>query len=375
MSGWDAMRARILGKAGHPMVYCFETCIASIRTIPVLQHDPDRAEDLDTNAEDHCFAGETLVETDKGRYPIRLIPESGLILSLNGKYEPYRSARMTRRDVAVVRLTFSNGTIVTCTKDHRFLAGENDWRYARDLKGQEVLCVRPSSAKQFRTSTAHDIIDAGDTFSAKAFAFMLRCGLTITALSQKVATFTTRIMTGRTMIPATSNASPERSISALDTERQAENVAWKASRRLARPQNPGTPPQRASAGIPSTSNATSSPQWTAESLRFAKNVVPIISLARLVWHRVNFVGRTVGRVRCVNVEEAGRTDVYCLTVPSTGCFAVEGGIIVRNCADDWRYACSSRPWRRFIPPPDPMKDAYRPAGTDMDEVRSSVKLL
>jgi hypothetical protein len=54
MSGWDAMRARILGKAGQPMVYCFETCIASIRTIPVLQHDPDRAEDLDTNAEDHA---------------------------------------------------------------------------------------------------------------------------------------------------------------------------------------------------------------------------------------------------------------------------------------------------------------------------------
>jgi hypothetical protein len=54
MSGWDAMRARIRGANGRPMVYTFETCIASIRTIPVLQHDPDRAEDLDTQSEDHA---------------------------------------------------------------------------------------------------------------------------------------------------------------------------------------------------------------------------------------------------------------------------------------------------------------------------------
>ena len=54
MSGWDAMRARIVGKSGRPMVYCFDTCVASIRTIPVLQHDPDKAEDLDTESEDHA---------------------------------------------------------------------------------------------------------------------------------------------------------------------------------------------------------------------------------------------------------------------------------------------------------------------------------
>jgi hypothetical protein len=36
------------------MIYCFSTCRDSIRTIPVLQHDPNRAEDLDTNSEDHA---------------------------------------------------------------------------------------------------------------------------------------------------------------------------------------------------------------------------------------------------------------------------------------------------------------------------------
>lgn len=54
MGGWDQMRARMKGMNGRPMVYCFKTCTDSIRTIPVLQHDPDKAEDLDTDTEDHA---------------------------------------------------------------------------------------------------------------------------------------------------------------------------------------------------------------------------------------------------------------------------------------------------------------------------------
>jgi nitrate reductase beta subunit len=49
------MRSRLKGdNEGNPMVVCFNTCLDSIRTIPALQHDTDRMEDLDTEAEDHC---------------------------------------------------------------------------------------------------------------------------------------------------------------------------------------------------------------------------------------------------------------------------------------------------------------------------------
>lgn len=55
MGGWDQVRARLDGDAeGRPMLFFFSTCIHSIRTIPALQHDPDRPEDLDTTAEDHA---------------------------------------------------------------------------------------------------------------------------------------------------------------------------------------------------------------------------------------------------------------------------------------------------------------------------------
>ncbi len=53
MGGWDQMRARINGDGARPMLYVFDTCRAFIRTVPPLQHDPARLEDLDTRAEDH----------------------------------------------------------------------------------------------------------------------------------------------------------------------------------------------------------------------------------------------------------------------------------------------------------------------------------
>jgi len=54
-SGWMALRARLKGNAdGHPMLFAFSTCSALIRTLPLLQHDPDRPEDLDTEMEDHA---------------------------------------------------------------------------------------------------------------------------------------------------------------------------------------------------------------------------------------------------------------------------------------------------------------------------------
>ena len=51
--GWDQMRARIAGDGVRPMLYVFDTCRDFIRTVPVLQHDPARPEDVRTQAEDH----------------------------------------------------------------------------------------------------------------------------------------------------------------------------------------------------------------------------------------------------------------------------------------------------------------------------------
>ena len=54
LGGWDQMRQRMKGEDGRPMIYTFSTCVDSIRTIPALQHDQDKPEDLDTDGEDHA---------------------------------------------------------------------------------------------------------------------------------------------------------------------------------------------------------------------------------------------------------------------------------------------------------------------------------
>ncbi len=54
LGGWDQLRSRMVGEEGKPMIYCFNSCTHSIRTIPSLQHDENHLEDLDTNSEDHA---------------------------------------------------------------------------------------------------------------------------------------------------------------------------------------------------------------------------------------------------------------------------------------------------------------------------------
>lgn len=55
MGGWDQMRGRLVGdEDGRPMLVTFSTCRDSIRTIPALQHDANRPEDLDSDMEDHA---------------------------------------------------------------------------------------------------------------------------------------------------------------------------------------------------------------------------------------------------------------------------------------------------------------------------------
>ena len=57
--GWMQMHYRLrFDKAGYPMLYVFRNCKDFIRTLPLLQYDKVKPEDLDTEGEDH-IADET----------------------------------------------------------------------------------------------------------------------------------------------------------------------------------------------------------------------------------------------------------------------------------------------------------------------------
>jgi hypothetical protein len=55
MGGWDQLRSRLVGDADErPMLLMFATARDIIRTLPALQHDDARPEDVDTDMEDHA---------------------------------------------------------------------------------------------------------------------------------------------------------------------------------------------------------------------------------------------------------------------------------------------------------------------------------
>ena len=63
----------MIGKDGVPMLYFFDSCKASIRTIPRLQHDPMKAEDIGTQSVDHA-ADETRSACMAGHLPVTVWP-------------------------------------------------------------------------------------------------------------------------------------------------------------------------------------------------------------------------------------------------------------------------------------------------------------
>ena len=54
LGGWDQLRARLKGDGERPLILFFSTCVHTIRTLPALQHDELKPEDLDTESEDHA---------------------------------------------------------------------------------------------------------------------------------------------------------------------------------------------------------------------------------------------------------------------------------------------------------------------------------
>lgn len=54
INGWQQIRTRLKGIDEKPMLYFFDTCKNLLRTLPLMQYDRTRPEDIDTNMEDHA---------------------------------------------------------------------------------------------------------------------------------------------------------------------------------------------------------------------------------------------------------------------------------------------------------------------------------
>lgn len=316
MGGWDQVRSRLIGNDGKPTIYFFSTCVDSIRTLPALQHDADKPEDVDTHQEDHaCFTRGTSVDGCD-------ISEIGVL---------------TKRDTPIVCVRLSNGAQIFCTPNHKFMGASGQWVAAKDLSQIQLL-----SAQQFKSLKASGIIAAALTFSARAVDCIAWCGNTTRALFQRASTFITWTVT----LPIT----PLRiwpyywpSIISHGTGSKTPRLS------VTQPERPlltGMVQRKANNGTLAISSNTLDRYRRSGSLRLARIAGWLSRLALSIKIARNTAATTVNPVHCVSVEPAGRDDVYCIA-KREGYFELDVDVVVSNC-DEIRYACMSRPFVRQI---------------------------
>ncbi len=87
LGGWDQVRSRLVGDSnGRALIYFFDICGAAIRTLPALQHDLDKPEDVDTDSEDHapdeiryaCMSRPWVPEAEKEKPGLKLLQDCTL---------------------------------------------------------------------------------------------------------------------------------------------------------------------------------------------------------------------------------------------------------------------------------------------------------
>lgn len=152
--GWMQMHYRLaFDENQKPMLYVFSNCKAFIRTIPTLIYDEHKVEDLDTDGEDHCLTGDTLVFTDNGYKPIEsLVGTDGYVLSSDGKYHKYSDVRLTRKNAKIIKIVLEDGTEIKCTDDHRLMLPDGEWITAKELTaGMEVKTIGSTDNQRYNT--------------------------------------------------------------------------------------------------------------------------------------------------------------------------------------------------------------------------------
>jgi hypothetical protein len=90
-AGWDLVRQRLIGEDDRPMLYVFSSCVNLIRSLPALQHDPRRPEDLDSSGDDHL--ADSLRYAVASRPWVRVEQEAKTTLNLNLLWEERERAR------------------------------------------------------------------------------------------------------------------------------------------------------------------------------------------------------------------------------------------------------------------------------------------
>lgn len=327
----------------------FDTCKHWLRTVPSIPPDADNLDDVDTEAEDHCFPADTLVMTNEGPRRIDSIG-SARVLNDAGRWVDHQNWRVIRKNAELVRVIFEDGTSVVCTPDHKFMDVEHKYCRAIDLMdricyARSTTCKSQSSAKQFKSSMECATINAGITSSAKESVFIGLFGSTSTAQYLTDTTSTTKTVIEQPTNYQTLIACLDQITFRITQKASQIGLALKlASRRL----RLGISQRLEGLGTKNTTKSTAKMQCTRPLPKSVSNADCILlGKDTLSFAIPTAKPKTFGRgIRVIRVEPAGRADTGCITVMNRHNFALSNGVIVSNCWDETRYAVMRR---RSIP--------------------------
>lgn len=323
--------------------------------------------------DDWCFSGDTMVEVNGEKMRFDSIPESGYVVGHDGEWKPYvNGGSRGLSKLCVVKL--SSGRIIRATPDHEFLT-LNGWVMAKNLQGETLCESLPYQNHAKNLTGLNFIVERMATFTRRLVgskeksmgrqekASIAMFGSFLTEKFQTITTFITSMTTGRITRLKTLNACLAVSTENTTAYKKTRPLSFSSRkierRQFQRPQN-GTQAKMVENGTKSTMS-----EWATRCTRglgaFAKCAAKNMrqdhkqdtetSIAQktaaqrreeiaesiMSQENVNFVGmnsRSTNTTKIDFVEEVvpGNTEeVFCLSVPTEGCFSLASGHIVSNC--------------------------------------------
>ena len=403
--GWDVMRARIKGIEDDegvltPMIYFFDTCVDSKRTIPVLQHDTLNAEDLD------CWIAGTMVSTPNGEVPIEGVVAGDVVCT------PIGNKKVTHSYVSgagqVCKVTLSNGKELIGTPDHKIMVKGSGLVELKNLECLSILEERNTlwesyllhTMALFTQSMKEDIttIPMGLISRMGMPHYIDKFGLMLTEIYHKAITSTILTTIKTTTTYQTCNVlKQEHTKDSTDIYRKMKykqssrnGVKVMKGRLLLEKTRLKCEKERQSVNL-RASIVRSLLLLSRLQQYTAAKTAPIIPILERLKNHVQSVKKHFGlkniaikKLKPVRVVAVGfleeAANVYNLTVKDSHLFYANG-IVSSNTraedhiADEWRYACMSRPWEAKLHQTNNRQDHWARKFADKDRSQNSWKTL
>jgi hypothetical protein len=360
------------------MLYFFDTCRDAIRTIPTLQHDPHKVEDVD------CWVAGTMISTPSGDRAIELIEGGDLVDTPLGPKPVLRSYLSGASET--VRVELSNGQVLEGTPEHKIYVRGKGLIALNNLECHDVLIERNTSwlSRLLSTTASHIgamkggyiITPMARSLLLEAHRFIARCGLILDARSLPAITFITSTeITTTTISPILNAFTPAimpdttsargwiRSKPNSTNGEQPTRVSGRSGQTLSRCEL-ARQSGNYRAGIVASLLSLDMVQSC-----FARGNAAISRVAGRFTSVAKYVGRsfspsatTPKKSAPVRIVAVGRSDervnVYNITVADAHLFYANGVLssntdMEDHAGDSCRYACMSRPYNPPVPKPPP----------------------